>query len=147
VTVTNVAFETPGDSHRLTFQVIAVTQLTPRRLRISLVAESPSDFDYLAGDHLKLQVASVGAECEYRHYRITSSDCRTHVLNVEAVMGINRMGDTWAASVVPGEPVDAVADRSPMIWSKRRNMTRVEDSSLEGCDCHPQRASCPAIAL
>jgi ferredoxin-NADP reductase len=127
--------------------VIAVSQLTPRRLRISLVAESPSGFDHLAGDHLKLQVAKVGAEFEYRHYCITSSDFRTHALNVEAIMDINGMGDTWAASVVPGEPVDAVADRSPMIWSKRRNMTQVENSSLEGCDCHPQRASGPAIAL
>jgi len=91
------------------------------------------------GDHLKLQVAKVGAEFEYRDYCITSSDFRTCVLNVEAIMDINGMGDTWAASVVPGEPVDAIAHRSPLIRSKRRNMTLVESSSLEERDRHPPR--------
>lgn len=49
------------ETRLVSFEVISVTQLTTRRRLISLVGESPWEFDYSAGQDLVLVVVNDGA--------------------------------------------------------------------------------------
>jgi ferredoxin-NADP reductase len=107
MTQTLVEFGAPIEGQQRTFQVIAVTRHTRQRLWITLVAESPSNFNYIAGDKLTLRITQSGVVHEDQHYRIATADIRTRILNLETKVAVNGTVDFWAASVVPGEPVTA----------------------------------------
>jgi hypothetical protein len=93
------------------FQVISVTQVSCRRLLISLAHESPWKFDYTAGQYLVLVVANDGARAGYGRYLIKRFDPRTRHLTIVAVLEPDGPAAHWAASVVPGEPVAAIGPR------------------------------------
>jgi len=95
----------------VSFEVISVTQLTTRRLLISLAGESPWGFDYSAGQELLLVVANDGTRTDYGRYVIKRFDPRTRHLHIEAVLEPDGPAAQWAASVVPGEPVAAIGPR------------------------------------
>jgi len=99
------------DAHVAGFEVISVTQLTARRLLISLAGESPWEFDYSAGQELMLVVANYGARIDYGRFLIKRFDPRIRHLNIEAVLEPDGPAARWAATVVPGEPVAAVGPR------------------------------------
>ena len=135
-----------SDANRLTFEVIAVTLLASRCIRISLVPELPSHCDFFAGDNLKLLVARNGVEDGYQHYSIASVDTRTRILNLETLADIDGHLDCWAASVVPGEPVEAIVDLSPRAASTRPDMW-LAGSTLEVHDRRALRPFSQEIAL
>jgi NADPH-dependent ferric siderophore reductase len=97
------------------FEVISVTQLSTRRLLISLAGESPWEFDYSAGQDLLLLVANDGTHTDYGRYLIKRFDPRTRHLNIEAVLEPDGPAARWAASVVPGEPVSAIGPREDQV--------------------------------
>jgi hypothetical protein len=92
-------------------EVISITQLSCRRLLISLVGESPWEFDCSAGQDLLLMVANDGASTDYGRYLIKRFDPRTRHLDIEAVLEPDGPAARWAATVVPGEPVAAIGPR------------------------------------
>jgi NADPH-dependent ferric siderophore reductase len=96
----------------VSFEVVAVTQLSSRRLLISLAAESPWQFDYAAGQDLLLVVASDGAQAVYGRYMVRRFDPHTRRLDIEAVLELDGPAARWAASVVPGEPVSSIGPRA-----------------------------------
>jgi NADPH-dependent ferric siderophore reductase len=98
-------------AHLASFEVIAVTQLSTRLLLISLAGESPWRFDYSAGQDLLVVVANDGTRSDYGRYLIKKFDPRTRHLNIEAVLEPDGPAARWAATVVPGEPVAAIAPR------------------------------------
>jgi NADPH-dependent ferric siderophore reductase len=108
VLATGVVLDSLTDTRLASFEVISVTQLTTRRLLISLVGESPWEFDYSADQELLLVVANDGARTDYGRYLIKGIDRRTGHLNIEAVLEPDGPAARWAASVVPGEPVAAI---------------------------------------
>jgi Siderophore-interacting FAD-binding domain len=93
------------------FEVISVTQLTTRRLLISLAGESPWHFDYSASRELLLVVANDGSRTDYGRFLIKRFDPRTRHLSIVAVLEPDGPAARWAATVVPGEPVAAVGPR------------------------------------
>ena len=95
----------------VSLEVISVTQLSTRRLLISLAGESPWESDYFAGQDLLLAVANDGASTDYGRYLIKSFDPRTRHLNIEAVLEPDGPAAQWVATVVPGEPVTAIGPR------------------------------------
>jgi NADPH-dependent ferric siderophore reductase len=100
----------------VSFEVVAVAQLSSRRLLISLAAESPWQFDY-AGQDLLLGVASDGARPVYGHYMVRQFELDTRHLDIEAVLERDGPAARWAASVVSGEPVSSIG---PCATSRRR---------------------------
>jgi hypothetical protein len=86
-------------------------QLSCRRPSISLVSESPWEFDYGAGQDLLLVVANDGARIGYGRYLIKRFDPCIRHLTIEAVLAPDGPAAQWAASVVPGEPVAAIGSR------------------------------------
>jgi hypothetical protein len=54
----------------VSFEVISVTQLSCRRLLISLAGESPWGFEYSAGQELLLVVANDGTRTDYGRYLV-----------------------------------------------------------------------------
>jgi NADPH-dependent ferric siderophore reductase len=117
----------------VSFEVISVTQLSCRRLLITLAGESPWDFSYSAGQELLLVVAKDGAPTDYGRYLIKSFHPRTRHLNIEAVLEPDGPAARWAASVVPGEPVAAIRPRE----DRRAN-------SLLG---HPAQGCCDSLGM
>jgi len=95
----------------VSLEVISVTQLSTRRLLISLAGESPWESNYFAGQDLLLAVANDGASTDYGRYLIKSFDPRTRHLNIEAVLEPDGPAAQWVATVVPGEPVTAIGPR------------------------------------
>ena len=96
----------------VSFEVISVTQLSCHRLLISLVGESPWEFDYSVDQALLLLVANDGTRTDYGRYLIQRFDPRTRHLNIEAVLEPDGPPARWRATVVPGEPVAAIGPRT-----------------------------------
>jgi NADPH-dependent ferric siderophore reductase len=106
-TCTTTAPDSLTDTGTASFEVVTVTQLSARRLLISLAAETPWECHYAAGQDLLLVVAKDGDRAVHGRYTVRRFDPYRRHLDIEAVLELDGPAARWAASVVPGEPVSS----------------------------------------
>jgi NADPH-dependent ferric siderophore reductase len=88
-----------------------VVDLTPSMRRIRLGGEGLGNLGHLPGQDMAIAVPAGDGGTVRRRYTIRSLDRRTGTADLDFVLHGDGPAARWAASAVPGSPVEAVAPR------------------------------------
>jgi len=91
-------------------EVTATTALTPTMRRIRCTAPGLAGLSYLPGQDFMLAVPAGGASFR-RRYTIRAFDAAGPFVDIDVVLHGDGPGAAWAASVQPGERIEAIGPR------------------------------------
>ena len=91
--------------------VVAVTGLTPRMRRISLIGDDLARLDWVPGQDLVLELPLPGGERAGRHYTIRRFDPLELRIDIDLVLHGAGASGQWLAGAQPGERVRAFGPR------------------------------------